>query len=143
MDDFLRLEFPSRAQNEALARVVVAAFASRLDPTVEELAELKTAVSEAVTNAIVHGYENRLGTVWVTAFVTSDRHSVTDEDRGCGIADVIQARQPLFTSKPEREHSGLGFTLMEKFTDEVHVESTPGIGTRVSLVKVIRSRAGV
>ena len=137
----MKMEFLSRSQNESFARVAVAAFASQLDPTLEEIADIKTAVSEAVTNAIIHGYDSP--NEWVRVITRIDDHTVTIEviDHGCGIEDVELARQPLYTSKPELERSGMGFTVMETFMDEVEVSSAPGQGTRVRMVKRIRSDA--
>ena len=119
----MRLEFLSKSQNEAFARVTVAAFAAQLDPTLEEIADIKTAVSEAVTNAIIHGYENTIGIVTITSRLYRDRIEVEVLDKGVGIEDVEKARQPLYTSKPELERSGMGFTVMETFMDEMEVVS--------------------
>lgn len=135
----MRLEFLSKSQNEAFARVTVAAFAAQLDPTLEEIADIKTAVSEAVTNAIIHGYENTIGIVTITSRLYRDRIEVEVLDKGVGIEDVEKARQPLYTSKPELERSGMGFTVMETFMDEMEVVSAPGQGTRVKLVKYLGS----
>jgi stage II sporulation protein AB (anti-sigma F factor) len=135
----MKLEFLSRSQNEAFARVAVAAFASQLDPTLEEIADIKTAVSEAVTNAIIHGYDNPNETVQIRTQICD--HSVIIEviDHGKGMEDVDLARQPLYTSKPELERSGMGFTVMETFMDEVEVNSAPGQGTKVRMVKHINN----
>ncbi|MGI6189636.1 MAG: anti-sigma F factor [Clostridiales bacterium] len=138
----MRLEFLSKSQNEAFARVTVAAFAAQLDPTLEEIADIKTAVSEAVTNAIIHGYENTIGIVTITSRLYRDRIEVEVLDKGVGIEDVEKARQPLYTSKPELERSGMGFTVMETFMDEMEVVSAPGQGTRVKLVKYLGSFNG-
>lgn len=134
----MKLEFLSKSSNEAFARVVAAAFVSQLDPTLEELADIKTAVSEAVTNAIIHGYENKPGYIRMSCklFINSVEISVIDE--GKGIECIEQARQPLYTSKPEMERSGMGFTVMESFMDDVDVVSEPGKGTTVILQKNIR-----
>lgn len=137
---FMKLEIPSRSENEAFARVVVAAFASRLDPTLEEVSDIKTAVSEAVTNAIIHAYEDEVGPIVINAHLDGNRLVVEIADQGVGIEDLARAREPLFTSKPELERSGMGFTIMENFMDEVAVDTEPGGGTRVVLVKQIRSR---
>lgn len=134
----MKLEFLSKSQNEGFARVVVAAFASQLDPTIEELADIKTAVSEAVTNAIIHGYENTIGIVTIIAKITDDNKiEIEVIDEGKGIPDIELARQPLYTSKPELERSGMGFTVMETFMDELYVYSEVGKGTRVKMVKYI------
>ena len=138
----MRLEFLSKSQNEAFARVTVAAFAAQLDPTLEEIADIKTAVSEAVTNAIIHGYENTIGIVTITSRLYRDRIEVEVLDKGVGIEDVEKARQPLYTSKPELERSGMGFTVMETFMDEMEVVSATGQGTLVNLVKYLGSFNG-
>lgn len=140
IDNKMKIEFLSKSQNEAFARVAVAAFISQLDPTVEELTDVKTAVSEAVTNSIIHGYENR-GTETVTIEATIEEGEVTIiiEDRGVGIADIDQAREPLYTSRPDLERSGMGFTVMESFMDYLHVVSQKGKGTRITLKKKFNS----
>lgn len=135
----MKLEFPSKSQNEAFARVVVAAFASQLDPTIEEISDVKTAVSEAVTNAIIHGYENTLGTVILKCKIEGRKLIVEVIDYGKGIEDVELAKQPLYTSRPELERSGMGFTVMETFMDSLEVESEPGKGTRILMSKEFKS----
>ena len=135
--DFIRSEFASRSENEALARVIVSAFIARLDPTLEELDDVRTAVSEAVTNAIIHGYGHTDGIVYLTAELIDQTLTLTVEDHGIGIADLTQAMQPLYTSKPDEERSGMGFTVMETFMDTVDVESITGVGTKVTLTKQI------
>ena len=135
----MKLEFSSKSCNESFARVVAAAFISQLDPTVEELADVKTAVSEAVTNAIIHGYEDKEGYVRMNCRLYSDSVEISVIDSGKGIDNVEEARQPLFTSKPEMERSGMGFTVMETFMDKVEVISEPGRGTTVSLFKKFKS----
>lgn len=135
MDNFMRIEFLNKTANEGYARVAVAAFISQLDPTIEQTAEIKTAVSEAVTNAIVHGYEDMTGYVTLTCQWTGRLVTVTVEDRGCGIADIAMARTPLFTTRPELERSGMGFTVMENFMDSVEVYSKEREGTKVVMVK--------
>ena len=136
--DYMELEFPSISENERFARSVVAAYASRLDPTVEELDDIKTAVSEAVTNAIVHGYGGRSdGVVRLKASLARQTLCITVCDRGAGIPDVAQAMQPFYTTYPEGERSGMGFTVMETFMDEVQVTSRPGEGTEVSMRKTL------
>ena len=132
--------FPSLSQNEALARSVVAVFVSQLNPTVSELSDLRTAVSEAVTNAIVHGYPNVLGKVLVKAKICEGNVlEVSVKDRGRGIPDVEKARQPMFTTGGE-ERSGMGFTIMESFMDHIAVKSVPGKGTTVTLRKKLAPR---
>lgn len=133
----MQLDFVSKSENESFARVVVAAFASQLDPTLDELADIKTAVSEAVTNSIIHGYEDTSGIIRISSKLYEDRIVITVQDWGKGIEDIEKARQPLWTSKPEQERSGMGFTIMEDFMDELRVESAPGEGTIVTMVKNI------
>lgn len=135
----MKLEIPGKSQNESFARVVVAAFASQLDPTIEELSDVRTAVSEAVTNAIIHGYENKAGTVIIKCSIENNKLYVEIIDHGKGIENVELARQPLYTSKPELERSGMGFTVMETFMDVLEVESVPGEGTRVKMIKEFKS----
>lgn len=137
--EMVRLEFESRSHNEQFARVVTAVFAARLDPTVEEIEDIKTAVSEAVTNAIIHGYENEEGIVRLFLAAEGKNLTVIVEDDGVGIVNIKKAMEPLYTSKPSRERSGMGFSFMEAFMDKVTVESQPGKGTRVSMVKRIGS----
>ncbi len=136
----MKLEFPSYSANESFARIAVAAFFAQLDPTVEEISDIKTAVSEAVTNCIVHGYAGKIGTVYVGAKIIKDNIAVIRvRDRGCGIADVAQAMEPLFTTGTE-ERAGLGFTVMQSFMDNVRVTSKPQKGTVVTLQKKIASK---
>lgn len=137
----MKLQFASRSENESFARVTVAAFVSQLDPTLDELTDIKTVVSEAVTNAIIHGYDNDpQGIITITAEIDDDVVSLTVQDDGRGIADLEQARQPLYTSKPELERSGMGFTIMENFMDRVEVETSVGKGTVVKMTKRIESK---
>ena len=137
----MRLSFDSRSANEAFARTAVAAFLCPLDPTMEELLDVKTAVSEAVTNAIVHGYRNTIGKVNITAALyENNRIIIKVQDRGCGIEDVAKAREPLFTTAPEEERAGLGFAVMESLMDKLKGSSKPGKGTTVTLERVIRSK---
>lgn len=131
----MRTEFLSKTANEGFARAAVSAFLSQLDPTIEQLSEIKTAVSEAVTNAIVHGYESMSGFVTLTCQWKERLVTITVEDKGCGISDVAMARTPLFTTKPELERSGMGFTVMENFMDSVEVYSKEHSGTKVVMVK--------
>ena len=136
-DNEMKLEFPSKSQNESFARSVVAAFVAQLDPTIEELAEIKTAVSEAVTNAIIHGYSCEIGNVVIVSRIFGDTVEIEVKDFGVGIADIELARQPLYTSKPELERSGMGFTVMETFMDKVEIESLPWKGTTIRMTKKI------
>jgi stage II sporulation protein AB (anti-sigma F factor) len=131
----MKLEFQSKSQNESFARVVVAAFASQLDPTIEEISDVKTAVSEAVTNSIIHGYENAQGIITIIGRIEDDLLTVEIIDSGKGIDNIELARQPLYTSKPELERSGMGFTVMETFMDSLMIESEKGKGTRIIMTK--------
>ncbi|MBR2241287.1 MAG: anti-sigma F factor [Clostridia bacterium] len=133
----MKLEFLSKSNNEAFARITVAAFAAQLDPTIEELADIKTAVSEAVTNSIIHGYENMDGKIKILAKIFANTIEIEISDSGKGIENVEVARKPLYTSKPNLERSGMGFTIMESFMDEVHIESVLGLGTKVTMKKTI------
>ena len=136
----MQLEFPSRSSNEAFARTAVACFAAQLDPTVEELNDIKTAVSEAVTNCIVHAYPDKIGKITLKARILEGGVlDLTIRDRGCGIADVAQARQPMFTTGGA-ERSGMGFTIMESFMTALRVTSSPGKGTCVYLKRKIVRR---
>ncbi len=137
MTNEMKLEFDSRSANEAFARVTVASFMTQLNPTLEEVSDVKTAVSEAVTNAIIHGYENHVNKIQIFAGIEGKTLRLEITDRGVGIPDVKQAMEPLFTTKPELERSGMGFSFMEAFMDEVIVESDPGKGTTVRMKKVI------
>jgi stage II sporulation protein AB (anti-sigma F factor) len=137
MTNEMKLEFDSRSANEAFARVTVASFMTQLNPTLEEVSDVKTAVSEAVTNAIIHGYENHVNKIQIFAGIEGKTLRLEITDRGVGIPDVKQAMEPLFTTKPELERSGMGFSFMEAFMDEVIVESEPGKGTVVKMKKVI------
>lgn len=135
----MRLEFSSVSENESFARVAVAAFVSQLDPTMAELTDIKTVVSEAVTNAIIHGYESDPSQkVVIETVIEGNQVEITISDTGVGMDDIEAARQPLFTSKPELERSGMGFTIMENFMDSVEITSTPGVGTTVKLVKRLK-----
>ena len=137
--NYMKLEFLSKSSNESFARVVVAAFASQLDPTIEELSDIKTAVSEAVTNAIIHGYEYNDGIVIIESIIENNKVEIIVRDKGKGIEDIDRAMEPFYTSRPELERSGMGFTVMETFMDELSVESKPGNGTVVKMVKVFKS----
>ena len=137
MNDEVKVEMYSKAENEALARVVIAAFMTRLNPTLEEISDVKTAVSEAVTNSIVHGYGDEMGKIILEGKIDGDLLQVSIVDSGIGIENVKRAREPLFTTKPEEERSGLGFTFMEIFMDEVHIDSKRNEGTTVRMLKKI------
>ena len=134
----LKISFPSKSCNESIARMCVAAFVASEDPTVSELAEIKTAVSEAVTNSIVHGYRGTIGMIGIHArFYDDGLLTIKVSDKGCCIPDIEKAREPLYTSAPEEERSGLGFAVMESFTDKLKVRSTVGKGTTVTLQRRI------
>ena len=135
----MEVSFLSLPENEAFARVVIAAFAVQLSPTISEIADIKTAISEAVTNAIVHGYEGRRGLVTMRAIIDGTILAVEISDRGKGIPNVKQAMEPFYTTHPEQERSGMGFAVMQTFMDEVEVQSIPGSGTSVKLRKRIRA----
>lgn len=136
----MAVSFPSCSANEGFARAAVAAFVAQLDPTVDELCDIKTAVSEAVTNCIVHAYRDTIGTVYINCKIFADGKVIVKvRDRGCGIPDIRQAMQPMFTTA-EGERAGLGFAVMESFTDRLHVTSKPGRGTSVILQKTIERR---
>ena len=130
------IEFESRSQNEGFARVAVSAFVSQLDPTIEEIADVKTAVSEAVTNSIIHGYENdKKGIIKIESTICGKEVTITVKDYGKGIDNIDQAREPLYTSRPDLERSGMGFTVMESFMDTLIVESKQGKGTKITMTK--------
>lgn len=136
--EVFKLRFAAKSQNEAFARMVVAAFVSRLDPTVGQLADIKTAVSEAVTNCVVHAYKNSRGEGEIQlkgALYENGKVVIEIKDKGCGMEDVNRCRQPLYTTDPEGERSGMGFTVMDSFCDSLKVRSTPGKGTTVVLTK--------
>ncbi|WAA10507.1 anti-sigma F factor [Fervidibacillus albus] len=136
MKNEMQLQFSALSQNESFARVAVAAFVAQLDPTLDEITEIKTVVSEAVTNAIIHGYENQEdGMIYLCVKIDGNVVEMEIRDQGVGIPNVEEAKQPLFTTKPELERSGMGFTIMENFTDEMIVESKPKEGTVVRLRK--------
>ena len=137
-DNEMKLEFLSKSCNEAFARIAVAAFASQLDPTIEEIADIKTAVSEAVTNCIIHGYENTQGIVKLHCMLKDNNIIIEVSDTGVGIEDINMAKEPLYTSKPNLERSGLGFTIMQSFMDELNIESVVNLGTKVTMRKSIK-----
>ena len=139
-NNYIRLEFPSRSSNESFARAAAAAFAAQLDPTMEELGDLRTAVSEAVTNAIVHAYPDSIGKISMRMRILDESSvEISVRDWGCGIEDVEKAMTPLYTSGGE-ERSGMGFTIMGSFTDKLRVRSEPGRGTTVTMRKHISPR---
>ncbi len=137
-DNEMKLEFLSKSNNEAFARITVAAFASQLDPTIEELADIKTAVSEAVTNCIIHAYENTEGIIRVKAKIIKNVIEIEISDTGKGIENVELARKPLYTTKANLERSGMGFTIMESFMDNVEIDSVLGLGTKIIMRKKIK-----
>ena len=140
MKNEMTLAFDSISENEEFARVTVAAFASQLNPTLEEVADIRTAVSEAVTNAIIHGYPEGIHTIVLRVRMENQQLEVWVIDEGVGIADISRAMEPLYTSRPYLERSCMGFMFMEAFMDEVKVESSPGMGTTVYMKKQIMSR---
>jgi stage II sporulation protein AB (anti-sigma F factor) len=136
----MKIEFLSKSENESFARVAVAAFAAQLDPTLEEITDIKTAVSEAVTNSIIHGYENKEeGIITIEVEINDIELSINIEDNGIGISNIEEAMQPLYTSRPDLERSGMGFTVMETFMDKLEVVSKKGFGTKVIMRKTLKS----
>ena len=133
----MEIQFDSKSCNEGFARVAVASFLTQMNPTVEEVADVKTAVSEAVTNAIIHGYEKRQGKICIFCRISENQFFMEVSDKGKGILNVEEAMQPMYTTKPEEDRSGMGFAFMEAFMDEVRVESEPGKGTCVRMKKII------
>ena len=133
----MQLEILSKSSNEAFARITVAAFAAQLDPTIEEISDIKTAVSEAVTNSIIHGYENKDGIIKIVAYLFENSIRIEISDQGKGIEDINIAREPLYTTKPDLERSGMGFTIMDSFMDELKIESVVGMGTKITMEKAI------
>ena len=138
VENEMNLEFISKSSNESFARITIAAFAAQLDPTIEELADIKTAVSEAVTNCIIHGYENRMGIIKVSAKLFENEIEIEISDHGKGIENIEMAKEPLYTTKPNLERSGMGFTIMESFMDTVKIESVVGLGTKITMNKKIK-----
>jgi stage II sporulation protein AB (anti-sigma F factor) len=137
-NNVMELRLLSLSENESFARSVVGAFATQLNPTLEEIADIKTAVSEAVTNAIVHAYPDCIGDIRIKAELSGNRISVNVQDFGVGISDIQQARQPFFSTSGDESRSGMGFTVMETFMDEVDISSEPGKGTTVKMIKAIK-----
>lgn len=133
----MNLEFISKSSNEAFARIAVASFASQLDPSIEEISDIKTAVSEAVTNSIIHGYEEKQGIIKIECVLYENSIEIQISDNGKGIENIDKAREPLYTTKPELERSGMGFTIMESFMDELKIESVIGVGTKITMKKII------
>lgn len=142
--DYIKLEFPSRSVNESFARATIACFAARLDPTLEELSDIKTAVSEAVTNCIVHAYPGVIGTIWIRAKIVDETTiEIMVKDNGVGIPDIKRAREPMYTTGGD-DRSGMGFTIMESFMDKVRVRSAEGKGTTVFMSrKIIRKTSEI
>ena len=137
----MKVEFEALPENEGFARVAVAAFLTPLNPTLEEIEDVKTAVSEAVTNAVIHGYKEQGGTIEISCVLEKDLLKMEITDQGCGIENVEQAMEPMFTTGDAEERAGLGFAVMQSFMDKVKVSSTPGRGTRVTLTKRLDARA--
>ncbi len=134
----MKLEFLSKSANESFARIAVAAFVSQLDPTIEEIADIKTSVSEAVTNCIIHAYPDREGIIKIKSVLNDNEVEIEISDTGEGIENVEEARTPLYTSKVNLERSGMGFTIIENFMDDLRVESIVGIGTKLTMKKIIK-----
>lgn len=138
IENEMQMQISAQAENERFVRSTIAAFIAQLDPTLSELTDLRTAVSEAVTNAIVHGYQNRGGTIYISVQLFAKRTvRIRVRDNGVGIADIQQAMQPLYTGDPEGERGGMGFTIMQSFTDKLRVCSHPGQGTTVTMTKTL------
>ena len=136
-ENYFKISFPSRSVNESFARMTVAAFCMQFDPDIELLNDIKTAVSEEVTNCVVHAYPDTQGTIYITAKLKNDTLTISVKDKGVGIPDIVQAMQPMFTTDSKTERAGLGFAVMLTFMDKVKVYSTPGKGTRVVMTKHI------
>ena len=134
----MRLEFFSKSANESFARIAIAAFFSQLDPTIEELADLKTSISEAVTNCIIHAYPNTDGIIKIKGKLYDDEIEIEISDNGVGIENIEEAKEPLYTTKSNLERSGMGFTIMESFMDSFKVESIVGLGTKISMSKKVK-----
>lgn len=142
-NNFMELTFPSRSINEGLARTCVASFCLQLNPSVDQLTDIKTAVSEAVTNCVVHAYGRTGGLVKLRCEIDGDTVTIVVRDEGVGIKDIARAREPFFTTKPGEERSGMGFSVMEAFMDNVSVESNVGHGLRVTMTKRIQQQKQV
>lgn len=141
MDNRMYIEFDSESENEAFARLVIAGFITGLDPTVEEMEEIKTAVSEAVTNSVIHGYQMKDGTIKMECSIHNNEVTIIVKDDGVGIEDIEKAREPLYTTCEEEERSGMGFAFMEMFMDVVIVESELGKGTTITMIKKLGSNS--
>ena len=139
MKDIMKLQFPAKSSCESFARVAVSAFIAKCDPTLAEINEIKTAVSEGVTNSIIHGYENGEGIIYIECEIKDNAVKIIIADKGKGIEDIEQAMTPLFTTNPDGERSGMGFTVMETFMDKVEVKSLPGVGTRIIMTKILEA----
>lgn len=139
MENLIKIEISSIPSNEKIARHMISAILLDLNPTIEEICDIKTAVSEAVTNSIIHGYKENIGTIYITASVENDEITIEVKDFGVGIDDIERAREPLYTSQPELERSGMGFTVMESFMDYVDVISEKDFGTKVIMRKKIKA----
>ena len=142
-DNEMEVKFLSKSNNEAFSRIVVAAFAAQLDPTIEEISDIKTAISEAVTNSIIHGYENSEGIIKISCKIEDRTITMEVSDFGKGIENIEIAKQPLYTTKPDLERSGMGFTIMESFMDEIYIESILGMGTKITMKKIIKEPSDV
>ena len=138
MENEMKIEIKSKSSNEAFARIAVAAFVTELNPTIEEISDIKTAVSEAVTNSIIHGYEGKDGIIHINCKIYDRTIEIQIIDYGKGIENIDLAKQPLYTTKPELDRSGMGFTIMENFMDEFQIESITGVGTKVIMKKSIK-----
>ena len=136
-ENYFKISFPSRSVNESFARMTVASFCMQFDPDIEQMNDIKTAVSEAVTNCVVHAYPDTQGIIYITAKLKKDTLTISVKDKGVGIPDIVQAMQPMFTTDSKTERAGLGFAVMLTFMDKVKVYSTPGKGTRVVMTKHI------
>ncbi len=140
VENYMKMTFSGQSKNEALARMCVSAFASQLDPTIEEISDIKAAVSEAVTNCIVHAYPEKIGDIYMELKIKEQCLYIKIRDKGQGIPDIKQAMEPLFTTSPETERSGLGFSVMESFMDKLRVKSKVGSGTTVTMMKRLKGR---
>ncbi len=138
MKNEMKIEFMSKSTNEAFARIAVAAFVAQLDPTIEEISDIKTAVSEAVTNAIVHAYQNKDGIVKIKCLIENENVEIEVSDTGEGIENIEEARKPLYTTRSNLERAGMGFTIMENFMDTLKIESIVGLGTKVTMTKKLK-----
>ena len=138
MKNEMKIEFMSKSTNEAFARIAVAAFVAQLDPTIEEISDIKTSVSEAVTNAIVHAYQNKDGIVKIKCLIEEENIEIKISDTGEGIENIEEARKPLYTTRSNLERAGMGFTIMENFMDTLKIESIVGLGTKVTMTKKLR-----